>query len=121
MVIHPGSFGIKTLQPSLYLSMKIIKTGIKGCFIIEPLVVHDNRGSFIKTFNINDFKENDLCTDWMEHYYSVSNKNVLRGLHFQLPPHDHEKIVYCNYGKILDVVVDLRKGSSTYGHHIPLL
>ena len=101
--------------------MKIIKTDIPGCFIIEPLIIHDDRGSFIKTFHINDFEENGLVTDWIEHFYSVSKKNVLRGLHFQLPPHDHTKLVYCNYGKIFDVVVDLRKGSSTYGHHIIVL
>ena len=59
----------------------------------------------------------ELRTDWAEEYYSVSVKGVLRGFHFQLPPHDHDKLVYCPSGQVLDVVLDLRTGSPSFGKH----
>lgn len=90
-------------------------TGFEGLKILRNFVSHDNRGIFIKTFNIAQFKQAGLPTDWRESYYSVSGQNVLRGMHFQLPPHDHEKLVYVTAGSILDVVVDLRRESATYG------
>ena len=75
----------------------------------------DYRGSLIKTFHEPTFGQCGLETDFIEDYYSISNKNVLRGLHFQVPPHEHTKIVYCVCGKVFDVVLDIRKGSPTFG------
>ncbi len=98
--------------------MKFIETKLKGAFIITPDRVEDERGIFVKVFHKVAFKEHGLTTEWREEYYSVSHRGVLRGLHFQLPPHDHEKLVYCTDGGVLDVVVDLRVGSPAYGKHV---
>lgn len=98
--------------------MKLINTKLDGVFIIENFHAEDTRGSFTKTYQKNLFMENNLCSEFKESYYSVSQKNVIRGMHFQLPPHDHEKLVYVIRGKIIDVILDLRKNSKTYGKHI---
>jgi len=97
--------------------MKIIETIIRRCFEIHPDVLKDERGTFVKTFHQDIFSEHGLTTDFAEEYYSYSNKGVLRGFHFHLPPHDHVKVVYCVSGAIMDAVIDLRKGSPTYGQH----
>ncbi len=97
--------------------MKIIKTIIPGCFEIVPNIFKDERGLFVKTFHQDIFEENRLNIQWAEEYYSISRQGVLRGLHFQLPPHDHVKLVYCLYGEVFDAVVDLRKGSPTFGKY----
>lgn len=94
--------------------MKIERTAIEGVYIIDNFNAADDRGLFVKTFNSNSFKENNLDFKIRESYYSISKKNVIRGMHFQLPPHDHEKLVYVPKGSILDVIVDLRKKSKTY-------
>ena len=94
--------------------MEVIKSTIDGCFELQPRVFKDDRGRLIKTFHEEMFASNGLETDFKEEYYSISEKNVLRGLHFQLPPHDHVKCVTCISGKLFDVVVDLRKNSPTY-------
>ena len=98
--------------------MKIDKTIIEGVYIINNFNVHDDRGLFVKTFNNNGFKSNDINFEIRESYYSISKKNVIRGMHFQLPPHDHEKLVYVPFGEIIDVVVDLRRNSPTYKKYI---
>ncbi|OGR64993.1 MAG: dTDP-4-dehydrorhamnose 3,5-epimerase [Elusimicrobia bacterium GWB2_63_22] len=90
---------------------------IPGCFEILPVVREDERGRFVKTFHEPDFKELGLETRFLEEFYSVSRKGVLRGLHFQRPPHDHVKLVYCAAGKVFDAVLDLRRDSPTYGKH----
>lgn len=90
---------------------------LKGCYEVQPIVRSDERGTFIKTFHYDAFKKLGLVTDFKEEYYSVSKKNVIRGLHFQLPPAAHEKLVYCAEGKVFDVVVDLRRNSATFGKH----
>jgi dTDP-4-dehydrorhamnose 3,5-epimerase len=90
---------------------------IAGCFELRPRVMHDTRGRFVKVFHKPAFQALGLEADFSEEYYSVSQKGVLRGLHFQLPPHDHAKLVYCVAGTVLDVVVDLRTDSPTYGQH----
>lgn len=95
--------------------MELINTPISGCYKIKFDVLKDNRGEFVKTFHQPDFESLSLRTDWKEEYYSLSHKNVLRGMHFQTPPADHVKYVCCVTGEVLDVVVDLRKGSPTYG------
>jgi len=97
--------------------MKLIDTPIKGLRILEPVVLNDNRGSFTKIFNMDFFRDNLIDFEIKESFFNVSNKDVIRGMHFQLPPFEHDKVVYVPKGKVLDVVLDLRKGSSTYGKY----
>ena len=91
------------------MEIEIRQTEILGCFEIIPKVLKDERGTFVKTFHQDIFKANGLETHFVEEYYSFSKKRVLRGLHFQLPPMDHVKLICCVSGKVLDAVVDLRK------------
>jgi len=100
--------------------MKVERTEIEGVYVITNFNAKDDRGLFVKTFNKNTFNKNNLDFEIKESYYSVSNKNVIRGMHFQLPPHDHEKLVYVAKGSILDVIVDLRKKSKTYKQHVSI-
>lgn len=95
--------------------MNIIETPFKGLYILETVNFQDNRGGFQKLFDYVFFKKHNLECDFKEFYYSVSKKNVVRGMHFQLPPYDLVKIVYVSKGLIKDVVVDIRKDSDTYG------
>ena len=97
------------------MKLQLNPSKIPGCYEIQPAVFKDERGHFVKVFHEDTFKRHHLETDFTEEYYSVSLKNVLRGLHFQLPPKDHTKMVYCVEGEVIDVVVDLRIGSPTYG------
>jgi dTDP-4-dehydrorhamnose 3,5-epimerase len=99
-----------------------ISTKIPGLKIIQSRLATDERGSFAKTFHRSTFLSNGLTGDFSETYYSVSKRHVIRGMHFQLPPHDHDKLVNCLSGRVLDVVLDLRVGSPTYGEccSIPL-
>ena len=90
-------------------------TIVKDCFELQPKVFHDIRGSFVKIFSKQLFENHGLETVYAEDYYSISSKNVVRGLHFQMPPMDHVKLVFCLQGEVLDVVTDLRMGSPTYG------
>jgi dTDP-4-dehydrorhamnose 3,5-epimerase len=98
--------------------MEFIETKIEGLYLIKPNILGDARGKFIKTFHLDTFKEKGLSGDFQESFYSTSQKNVLRGMHFQTPPYDHEKLVYVPCGSILDVVLDLRKNSPTYGKSV---
>lgn len=95
--------------------MELNKTKISGCYELVPKVFRDIRGTFIKTFHTEIFQSYGLDCQFAEEYYSCSYQNVLRGLHFQTPPKDHTKVVYCVMGSVMDVVVDLRVGSPTYG------
>jgi len=95
--------------------MKFTETDIKGLYHISPLVLSDTRGTFVKTFNKDVFLNAEFDDSFTESYYSVSNKNVIRGMHFQTPPHDHTKLVYVSRGAIMDVVLDIRKASATFG------
>jgi dTDP-4-dehydrorhamnose 3,5-epimerase len=90
-------------------------TKFSGCWEIVPRIFRDDRGYFIKTFHHDFFEQHGLETNFREEYYSLSHQGVIRGLHFQLPPYDHTKMVYCVQGRVMDVVVDLRKASPTYG------
>ena len=87
-----------------------------ACLITLP-AFGDERGTFIKTFHDTTLKQAGIDFTLRESYFSSSKKDVIRGMHFQTPPHHHAKIVFCPYGAILDVIVDLRKGSPTYGQH----
>jgi dTDP-4-dehydrorhamnose 3,5-epimerase len=99
------------------MSFEVRPTEIPGCFEIGTAVLRDHRGIFVKTFHQDLFAQHGLETRFAEEYYSYSGPGVLRGLHFQLPPHEHVKLVYCVQGEVLDVVVDLRVGSPTFGKH----
>lgn len=94
---------------------KIIETDMPGLFLINFKKFEDERGLFSKPFEKEVFEELGLETKFVEDFFSISKKNVIRGLHFQIPPAEHVKLVYCTFGKIFDVVVDLRRGSPTYG------
>lgn len=100
--------------------MKIVSTKIPGCYEILTKVHNDPRGTFVKTFNSIAFKKFGLKTSFKEQYYSISSKNVIRGLHFQIPPYDHAKLIYCVYGEVLDVALDLRVGSPFYGKYVSI-
>jgi dTDP-4-dehydrorhamnose 3,5-epimerase/CDP-3, 6-dideoxy-D-glycero-D-glycero-4-hexulose-5-epimerase len=91
---------------------------IKGVYLVENFVAQDRRGTFVKTIHKDKLQEIGFTDEFRESYYSLSVKNVIRGMHFQRPPHDHEKLVYVTAGKILDVILDLRTSSSTYGKSI---
>jgi len=96
---------------------EIKKSKIEGCIELFPKVFEDSRGRLVKVFHKTIFKSFGLESEFSEEYYSRSFKNVIRGLHFQIPPKDHEKVVYCIDGSVFDVVVDIRKGSPTYGKY----
>jgi dTDP-4-dehydrorhamnose 3,5-epimerase len=98
--------------------MKFIKTEILGVYIIEPLVFNDGRGYFLESFNLAKFEKNIHSIKFIQDNESKSSKGVLRGLHFQKPPFDQAKLVRCIEGKVIDVAVDIRKGSLTYGKHV---
>ncbi len=94
-----------------------LPSALPGCVELQPRVLSDARGRFVKTFHAAAFQQLGLCDQFAESYYSVSQRGVIRGLHFQTPPMAHTKLVYCVAGAVLDVVVDLRVGSPTYGQH----
>lgn len=100
--------------------MEIENTFIDGLKLLHLNEFKDIRGSFIKVFNYDFFSANGLETNFKESYYSISAKNVIRGMHFQIPPAEHTKLVYLNHGEIVDVVLDIRKSSPTYGQHFSI-
>jgi dTDP-4-dehydrorhamnose 3,5-epimerase len=100
--------------------MKFIETGMPGLIIIEPVVFGDQRGYFLESFNSKEFESNIGKIDFVQDNESKSTYGVLRGLHFQNPPFTQAKLVRCILGKILDVAVDLRKGSPTFGQHFTI-
>ena len=102
------------------MGQQIIDTAIEGVKIIEQFRADDDRGSFIKTFHQTSFREAGIDFKLAESFYSTSKKNVIRGMHFHQPPFDHAKIVFCTQGAILDVALDLRTSSKTYGQTIAL-
>ncbi len=91
------------------------KTNISGPLIIKTTKHTDPRGIFIKIYDKEQFLKNNLKFNLGEHFYSFSKKNTIRGLHYQNKPHEQEKIVYVTKGKILDIFLDIRKNSKTYG------
>lgn len=94
-------------------------TRIPECYIINSFQQQDDRGGFVKTYQSQEFNEKAFDFKVKEIYYTWSKKNVFRGFHFQLPPHAHSKIVFCNFGEVTDYVVDLRKDSEVYGKVFP--
>jgi dTDP-4-dehydrorhamnose 3,5-epimerase len=109
--------------------MRILQTLLPDTFLLQTDQSEDARGNFRKTYHLDTFKKLGIEFEIHEEFYSFSKKNVLRGMHFQLPPNQHEKLVYCANGEVLDVLLDLRKEfnygqvvatklSSTNGHMI---
>ena len=99
--------------------MEVIKTPIEGVLIIEPRVFGDKRGYFFESFNACEFAEKTgLQITFVQDNESMSHYGVLRGLHFQCPPYAQSKLVRVVKGKVLDVAVDIRKGSPTFGKHV---
>lgn len=98
--------------------MDIIKTDIEGVVIIEPRIFKDSRGYFFESFSKREFDEKVGHVDFVQDNESCSTRGVMRGLHFQRPPFAQAKLVRCVKGRVLDVAVDIRKGSPTYGRHV---
>lgn len=97
--------------------MEIEETGIKDLLIIKAKVFFDDRGYFLETYNKSVYEEKGLNFEFLQDNLSMSNKNVLRGLHLQDPPYEQGKLVRVLKGAVYDVVVDIRKQSPTYGTH----
>ncbi|WP_430817672.1 dTDP-4-dehydrorhamnose 3,5-epimerase [Carboxylicivirga sp. RSCT41] len=97
--------------------MEFIQTEIEGLTIIKPQIFGDNRGYFLEAYNHDKFKQHIGDVNFIQVNESKSSYGVLRGLHFQRPPYTQAKLVRCIEGKVLDVAVDLRKDSPTYGQH----
>ena len=98
--------------------MEVIKTKIEGAYIIEPRVFKDARGYFFESFSQREFDEKVGPVRFVQDNESMSSYGVMRGLHFQRPPFTQSKLVRCVKGAVLDVAVDIRKGSPTYGQHV---
>lgn len=99
--------------------MEVIKTKIEGVLIIEPRVFGDDRGYFFESFNAREFAEKtNLQVNFVQDNESMSHYGVVRGLHFQLPPYAQSKLVRVVKGRVLDIAVDIREGSPTYGKHV---
>ena len=98
--------------------MNIIKTAIEGVLIIEPKIFEDARGYFFESFSQREFEEKVGRVNFVQDNESKSSYGVMRGLHFQRPPFTQSKLVRCVKGAVLDVAVDIRKGSPTYGQHV---
>ena len=101
--------------------MEVIKTTIDGVVIIEPRLFEDARGYFFESFSQREFDEKVGKITFVQDNESKSSYGVMRGLHFQRPPFTQSKLVRCVKGAVLDVAVDIRKGSPTYGHHVSCL
>ena len=98
--------------------MEVIKTNIDGVVIIEPRIFEDSRGYFFESFSQREFDEKVRPITFVQDNESKSSFGVMRGLHFQRPPYTQSKLVRCVKGAVLDVAVDIRKGSPTYGQHV---
>lgn len=98
--------------------MEVIKTAIEGVVIIEPRIFIDARGYFFESYSKREFDEKVRPVDFVQDNESCSTRGVMRGLHFQAPPFTQSKLVRCVKGAVLDVAVDIRKGSPTYGRYV---
>lgn len=98
--------------------MNVLHTGIEGVVIIEPRIFKDERGYFFESFSQREFDEKVFPVTFVQDNESMSSFGVMRGLHFQRPPYAQSKLLRCVIGAVLDVAVDIRKGSPTYGRHV---
>jgi dTDP-4-dehydrorhamnose 3,5-epimerase len=95
--------------------MQLMSEPLPGVKVLKPFVFEDARGSFVKTFHQDQLRKHGISFEVREEFFSTSGANVIRGMHFQVPPHAHQKLVYCMTGRVLDVLLDLRKESPTFG------
>lgn len=98
--------------------MEVIRTAIDGVVIIEPRVFRDERGYFFESFSQREFDEKVRPVKFVQDNESMSSYGVMRGFHFQRPPHAQAKLVRCVKGRVIDVAVDIRRGSPTFGQHV---
>ncbi len=101
--------------------MEIVETGFDELVELHPNIINDQRGYFFESFRKDILEEHNLPSNFVQDNQSFSEKGVVRGLHLQLPPYEQIKLVRCIAGKVLDVVVDLRKDSSTFGKHFEVV
>ncbi len=94
--------------------MHIVAEVLPGAYLLQAQVHEDTRGIFVKTFHADSFSSLNIPFVPAEEFFTVSKKNVIRGMHFQTPPHGVDKVVYCTSGAVLDIIIDLRRGAS-YG------
>ena len=111
-------YGQPVLITKLYNTIDVIRTEIDGVVIIEPKIFGDARGYFFESFSQREFEEKVRKINFVQDNESMSSYGVMRGLHFQRPPFTQSKLVRCVKGAVLDVAVDIRKGSPTYGQHV---
>ena len=111
-------YGQPVLITKIYNTMDVIRTEIDGVVIIEPKIFGDARGYFFESFSQREFEEKVRKINFVQDNESMSSYGVMRGLHFQRPPFTQSKLVRCVKGAVLDVAVDIRKGSPTYGQHV---
>ena len=111
-------YGQPVLITKIYNTMDVIRTEIDGVVIIEPKIFGDARGYFLESFSQREFEEKVRKINFVQDNESMSSYGVMRGLHFQRPPFTQSKLVRCVKGAVLDVAVDIRKGSPTYGQHV---
>ncbi len=97
--------------------MKIEETSLSGVLVLTPRIYRDDRGAFQETFNLRRMAEAGLPTNWVQDNYSISQKNVLRGIHYQITQ-PQGKLVRVTHGAVLDVAVDLRRSSPSFGKHV---
>lgn len=103
-----------------FFKMKFIETPIKDLFVIQPKIFEDDRGHFFESYTKKSFIDNNIDVDFVQDNQSLSQKGVLRGLHFQHPPFAQGKLVRVIKGAVLDVAVDIRKNSKTFGQHFSI-
>lgn len=102
----------------IFKAMDVIRTDIDGVVIIEPRIFRDARGYFFESFSQREFDRKVRPVRFVQDNESMSTRGVMRGLHFQLPPFTQSKLVRCVQGCVVDVAVDIRRGSPTYGRHV---
>ena len=112
------NFLTEGIEDTLHFTSEVIKTEIEGVVIIEPRIFKDARGYFFESYSQREFNEKVAQIDFCQDNESMSTYGVMRGLHFQRPPFTQSKLVRCVKGAVLDVAVDIRKGSPTYGKHV---
>lgn len=97
--------------------MEFEESPIAGCYAVRAKLFGDARGRLAKSYVAAEFERRGLRTDWGEDLHSISSRGVIRGMHFQVPPEGQAKLVFCVVGEVVDVILDLRRGSPSYGRH----
>lgn len=105
---------------TIYTLMNVEKTELDGLLILSPKVFHDDRGFFLETYNAQSYKAIGISEDFVQDNMSCSKKGVIRGLHFQKDPHGQGKLVFVPRGKVLDITVDIRPESPTFGNYFAI-